>query len=75
MSGEKKGERLHINKDNEEILTEYRFDEAGPQVFRVGDIVEAQLSFIVVPIKGEGLKMHTVLRSLALLSSQFSRVG
>ncbi|KAF8228455.1 hypothetical protein L208DRAFT_1291452 [Tricholoma matsutake] len=57
----------------------YRFEACPPQLFRKGDIVEAQLSFIIVPIKeelvkGKQYKMLVVLRSMALLDTQFSSV-
>jgi hypothetical protein len=57
-----------------------RFEVCGPQTFRKGDIVEVQLSFIVVPTKediitGNKYKFLVVLRSLALLDTQFSMVS
>ena len=33
------------------------------------------MTFIVVPMKGQSLKMHTVLQSIALLDSQFTKVN
>ena len=51
-----------------------RFKTEGPHIFRVGDIVEVQLLFIVVPLKGQNLKMRTVLHSIALLNGQLSKV-
>ena len=50
----------------------YRFETCEPQIFRVGDIVQAQLSFVVIPVKGRRRKMLTVLRSLALLDGKFA---
>jgi hypothetical protein len=35
----------------------------------VGDIVEAQVSFVTVPLKGKKFKMIIVLRALTLLDS------
>ncbi|KAF8228587.1 hypothetical protein L208DRAFT_1290811, partial [Tricholoma matsutake] len=51
-----------------------------PQLFRQGDIVELQLSFVVIPLKedrkkGKQYKMLVVLRSMALLDTQFSTVN
>jgi hypothetical protein len=43
-------------------------------MFRIGDIVQAQLSFVVIPVKGGHRKMLTILRSLALLDRSFSQV-
>ncbi|KAF8811310.1 hypothetical protein BYT27DRAFT_7034303, partial [Phlegmacium glaucopus] len=48
-----------------------RFKSCEPQIFRVGDIVQAQLSFVVIPVKAGRRKMLTVLRSLALLDETF----
>ena len=38
----------------------------------MGDIVEVQLSFVVIPVKGGRRKMLTVLRSLALLDGDYT---
>ncbi|KAF8237513.1 hypothetical protein L208DRAFT_1247069, partial [Tricholoma matsutake] len=51
-----------------------------PQSFRKGDIVELQLSFVIValkedPQKGKRCKLLVVLRSMALLDTQFSTVS
>jgi hypothetical protein len=56
-------------------LTDKRFEPTGPHVFRIGDIVEVQMSFIVVPLKGKLLKMRTVLHSIALLNGQLTKVS
>ncbi|KAF8872727.1 hypothetical protein BD779DRAFT_1477389 [Infundibulicybe gibba] len=52
---------------------EERFQVAKPQVFRIGDLVEVQVSFAVVPLKGGKYKMLSVLRSIALLDGQFAQ--
>jgi len=49
-------------------------EAVNPQIFRVGDIVEAQVSFIAVPLKDKKYKMIVVLRSIALLNGTFSQV-
>jgi len=43
-------------------------------VFCIGDIVEAQVSFIVIPVKGGRRKMLTVLRLLALIKETLKKV-
>ena len=43
-------------------------------MFHVGDIVQAQASFVVIPIKGGQWKMLTILRSIALLDGSLSKV-
>jgi len=44
-----------------------------PQLFRVGDLVELDISFMSVPLAGPGekVKMMTVLRAITLLDKQF----
>ena len=49
-------------------------EAVNPQIFRVGDIVEAQVSFIAVPLKDKKHKMIVVLWSIALLDATFSQV-
>jgi len=44
-----------------------RHHEVAPSIFHVGDIVEAQLSFEVIRLKGKCSKMIVVLRALTLL--------
>ncbi|KAF8234667.1 hypothetical protein L208DRAFT_1151686, partial [Tricholoma matsutake] len=44
-----------------------KFQACEPQMFCVGDIVQVQLSFVVIPLKGGQRKMLTVLQSVALL--------
>ena len=51
-----------------------RFEKCEPQMFRVGDVVEVQLSFVGVPLRDKRRKMLTVLRSMALLDGRFSMV-
>ncbi|KAH9967619.1 hypothetical protein BGW80DRAFT_1462135 [Lactifluus volemus] len=58
-------------RDNE---GDYMYERTEPQMFRVGDLVEAQLSFVVIPIKGGHRKMLTVLRSLALIKGNFIKM-
>ncbi|GLB39707.1 hypothetical protein LshimejAT787_0702170 [Lyophyllum shimeji] len=49
------------------------YEKVGPQMFRVGDIVELQVTFVVVPLKGDRYKMMSVLRSIALIDGSFSQ--
>lgn len=52
-----------------------RYELATPQMFRLGDIVEIQISFIAIPLKTQVFKMTTVLHSVALIDSTFTRVS
>lgn len=52
-----------------------RYITIGPQAFRVGDIVEAQLSIVMVPMKAEKHKMINVLRTLTLLEARQKQVS
>lgn len=51
-----------------------RMVQALPSYFRVGDIVEAQVSFKVVPLKAGKRKMLVVLRAIALMDGAYSKV-
>ncbi|KAF8075764.1 hypothetical protein FPV67DRAFT_1407739 [Lyophyllum atratum] len=53
----------------------YSYQKIGPQSFRTGDIVEIQVSFVVVPLKGEKYKMISVLRSIAFIDGNFKQVS
>ena len=45
----------------------YRHQEITPSAFRVGDVVEAQVSFAVIQLRGQRQKMILILRALTLL--------
>lgn len=72
--GQKRYERKHHKSIqwNSLFFSICRFVSCEPQIFRVGDIVQAQLSFVVIPVKAGKRKMLTVLRSLALLDGTFT---
>ena len=55
-------------------IVEPRYIRCEPQSFQVADIVQAQLSFVVVPMKGRLCKMLTVLRSITLIDDSFGTV-
>lgn len=70
-----KGTKLHLlHEPKSDRWRRKSVETVNPQIFRVGDIVEAQVSFIAVPLKDKKYKMITVLRSIALLDSTFSQV-
>ena len=50
------------------------FKEAGPQIFQEGDIVELQVSFIVVPVRDQKCRMSIILRGVTLLEGIFTQV-
>jgi hypothetical protein len=45
----------------------YRHHEITPNAFRVGDVVEAQISFVVIQLRGQRQKMIVIMRALTLL--------
>lgn len=51
-----------------------RFAGIGPMIFKVGDIVEVQMTAAVIPLKNARFKMILNLHSLALLDGSYSRV-
>lgn len=50
------------------------FRATGPQIFQLGDIVEVQVSFIAVPLRGKKWKISTILRSINLFEGKFTQV-
>ncbi|KAK0438271.1 hypothetical protein EV421DRAFT_1906806 [Armillaria borealis] len=52
-----------------------RYIPARPQVFRLGDIVEAQCLVVFVKSKGGGVKMKLILRALALVNCEHAMVS
>lgn len=63
---------IHCNTEQETLRSYVVLD---PVAFRVGDIVEAQVSFVGVPLKGEKVRMMVVLRALTLLDCNESMVS
>ncbi|KAG6913939.1 hypothetical protein DXG01_003392 [Tephrocybe rancida] len=51
----------------------HQLQKLGPQAFRVGDIMLAELSFMVVPLSSGECKMLAVLRSITLLDRTFKQ--
>lgn len=47
----------------------------NPVALRSGDIVEIQVSFVGVPLKGDKLRMMIVLRAITLLDCQDTMVS
>ena len=45
-----------------------------PAKFHLGDIVEAQLSFMVIPVRSK-YQMRVILRSIALVNNEYSEVS
>ena len=45
-----------------------------PAKFRLGDIVEAQLSFMAIPVRNK-YRMRVILRSIALVNNEYSEVS
>ncbi|SJL18018.1 uncharacterized protein ARMOST_21589 [Armillaria ostoyae] len=52
---------------------ERRFEGTEPQIFRIGDILEVQLSIIAVALKNGQKKLKLKLQSVALLDEGFSK--
>ncbi len=48
---------------------------AEPQIFRVGDIVEIQLSIVAVSMRKLQQKMKLKLRTVAMLDESFMKVS
>ncbi|KAJ6462341.1 hypothetical protein C8R47DRAFT_1225490 [Mycena vitilis] len=52
-----------------------RYDVTVPGVFKVGDIVEVQLSFIAIQSAHQDVKVTTRLQALTLLDSSFTKAA
>ncbi|KAF8236108.1 hypothetical protein L208DRAFT_1253333 [Tricholoma matsutake] len=72
---------VHTEDNQVHFFTAYRdgnrdrkFQPCEPQIFRLGDIIQAQLSFVVISIKGGKHKMLMILHLLVLLESKFTKV-
>jgi hypothetical protein len=50
------------------------YNDVSPTIFRIGDIVEAQISFVVFPGRNDQRNMRVLLRSIALLDGRFTQV-
>ena len=53
----------------------YRHYDISPNTFRVGDVIEAQISFDIIQLKGQRHKMIIILRALTLLDKGAFEVG
>jgi hypothetical protein len=63
-----------ISKSNKKLC---RYNSISPRIFSMGDIVEARVSFVAVPVSGSNgkrFKLAMVLRSLALIDDTFTKV-
>jgi len=45
----------------------------GPQIFQLGDIVEVQISFVAIPLRGDKWKISMRLRSITLFEGRFTQ--
>jgi hypothetical protein len=48
--------------------------EANPVIFRIGDLVEIQMTASAVPIKHGRYRMILTMRSLAMIDCEYSEV-
>ena len=53
----------------------YSYKEITPVKFGVGDLVEVQLTLMLVPLRGGQYKLAPILRCLTMLDSKFSQVN
>lgn len=53
----------------------YRIIATAPVKFQVGDIVEVQVSFAVLPLREGKMKTSMILRSITLLDRSQTQVG
>lgn len=65
----------NYERDNINITISSSFTKADPTKFRVGDIVEVQMTVVAVPIRNNRFKVINQLRSIALLTGKFTNVS
>ena len=53
----------------------FRYHEISPMKIRPGDVVEAQVSFVAILLKGQKYKLLVVLRAITLLDCSPLRVS
>lgn len=51
------------------------YKEIAPVKFCTGDLVEVQLTLMLVPLRGGQYKLAPILRCLTILDSKFSQVN
>lgn len=51
-----------------------RYKPKDPATFKIGDIIEVKVSFVIIPSRGGGHAMQVMLRGLTLLDNSFSKV-
>lgn len=51
-----------------------RYENISPVRFRVGDIVEAKATLMLIPLRGGHFKISAVLRSLTIIDATFTQV-
>jgi hypothetical protein len=75
LTTEKSGDNWFVSLTHVALtLEQTSYEIAKPQSYRVGDIVEVQVSFTVVPLRGQKYKMLSVMRSIALMNNKFTEV-
>ena len=64
---------IYVTKESWKQL--YRHYDINPNVIRVGDIVEVQISFYGISLKGNRSKMAIILRAITLLDKRVHDVS
>ena len=74
---EQRGGNIVSKKERAHHVTDIKcsFFLTGPQIFQEGDIVEIQMSFIIIPLRDQKSRMSIVLQSINLLDGQFTQVS
>lgn len=51
------------------------YERANPQIFRVGDIVEAEFGLVAFKLRGDEYTLKPILYALVLLEGRFTDVS
>jgi hypothetical protein len=67
---------IHTNSNHTQLLMcTTSILKAEPTQFRIGDIIEAQITIAAIPIRNDRFKVITRLASIALLDGTFTDVS
>jgi hypothetical protein len=57
------------------LILRGRYEPIPPVRFRVGDIVEAKATLMLIPLRQGHFKLTAILRTITLLDTSFAKVG
>ncbi|KAH6874666.1 hypothetical protein BKA70DRAFT_1449332 [Coprinopsis sp. MPI-PUGE-AT-0042] len=68
--GNKRHVKEYTSQRQRQLTTKCRYIRVSPSIFRIGDIVEAALAFVCVPLKNSRTKAVVTLKALVMLNQE-----